>query len=87
MQHVGSSTDPFRYRWNNYRDSNRKAETVIENMQAYLFENFSSHGHNILEDFTRTLIDKTDGADHTRREEYWAKVLKTGSPYGLNTAA
>ena len=48
MQHVGSSTDPFRYRWNNYRDSNRKAETVIENMQAYLFENLSSHGHNIL---------------------------------------
>ena len=45
MQHVGSSTDPFRYCWNNYRDSNRKAETVIENMQAYLFENLSSHGH------------------------------------------
>ena len=32
-----------------------------------------------------TLIDKTDGSDSTRREEYWRKVLKTVAPYGLNT--
>ena len=40
-----------------------------------------------LEDFAITLIDKTDGADTTRRGEYWTRVLKTVSPYGLNTVA
>ena len=25
--------------------------------------------------------------DPTRREEYWGRVLKTVSPYGLNTVA
>ena len=47
-------------------------------MQADLFENFTSHGHYIfLEDCAITLIDKIDGADTTRREEYWRRVLKT----------
>ena len=57
-------------------------------MQAYLFEHFASYGHNdFLEDCTITLSDKTDGADPTRREEYLRRVLKTVSPYGLNTVA
>ena len=55
-------------------------------MQADLFENFTSLGHYaFLEDYAKTLIDKIDGADTTRREEYWRRVLKTVSPYGLNT--
>ena len=88
LQYVGSTTDPFRYRWNNYKDNNRKAERGVEHMQADLFEHFASHGHSgFLEDCTITLIDKTDGADPTRREEYWRRVLKTVSPYGLNTVA
>ena len=88
MQDVGSTTDPFCYRWNNYKDNNRKAERRVEHMQADLFEHFASNGHNgFLEDCTITLIDKTDGADPTRREEYWRRVLKTVSPYGLNTVA
>ena len=45
-------------------------------MQADLFEHFASNGHNgFLEDCTITLIDKTAGADPTRREEYWRRVL------------
>ena len=57
-------------------------------MQADLFEHFASNGHNgFLEDCTITLIDKTDGADPTRREEYWRRVLKTVSAYGFNTVA
>ena len=44
--------------------------------------------HNgFLKDCTITLSNKTDGADPTRREEYWRRVLKTVSPYGLNTVA
>ena len=88
LQYVGSTTDPFRYRWNNYKDNNRKAGRRVEHIQADLFEHFASNGHNgFLEDCTITLIDKTDGADPTRRAEYWRRVLKTVSPYGFNTVA
>ena len=88
LQYVGSATDLFRYRWNNYKDNNRKAERGVEHMQADLFEHFASNGHNgFLEDCTITLIDKTDGADPTRREEYWKRALKTVSSYGFNTVA
>ena len=88
MQYVGSTTDPFRYRWNNYKDNNRKAERGVEDMQSNLFEHFACNGHTgFLEDCAITLIDKTDDADPTRREEHWRRVLKTVSPYGLNTVA
>ena len=71
LQYVGPTTDPFRYRWNNYKDNNRKAERRVEHMQADLFKHFASHGHSsFLEDCTITLIDKTDGVDPTRSEEY-----------------
>lgn len=51
-------------------------------MQADLFEYFASHGHNsCLADCTINLTDKADGADPTRREGYWRRVLKTVSPY------
>ena len=54
-------------------------------MQPLLFEHFSSNGHNdFLEASSITLIDKTDGSDSTRREEYWRRVLKTVTPYELN---
>ena len=57
-------------------------------MQADLFEHFAFYGHSgLLEDCTKTLTGKTDGADPTRREEYWRRVLKTVSTYGLNTVA
>ena len=57
-------------------------------MQADLFEYFASDGHNgFLEVCTITLIDKTDGADPTSREEYRRRVLKTVSSYGLNAVA
>ena len=82
--YVGSTTDTFCYHWN--KDSNRKAEEGVEHMQADLFEHFATNEHNgFLEDCIITLIDKTDGADPTRRQEYWRRVLETVSPYGLNT--
>ena len=55
-------------------------------MQPLVLEHFFSNKHNgFLEDCSITLIDKTDGSDPTRREEYWRRVLKTVTPYGLNT--
>ena len=86
LQYLGSTFDPFCYRWNNYKVNNRKAGREVEHMQADLFEHFAYHGYNgFLEDCTITLIDKIDGADPIKREEYWRRVLKTVSPYGLNT--
>ena len=86
LQYVGSTTDKFRLRWNNYKENNRKAKRGEEHMQPLVFEHFSSNDHNgFLEDSSITLVEKTDGSDPTRRKEYWRKVLKTVTPCGLNT--
>ena len=54
-------------------------------MQPELFEHFHSEEYNgFLENCSITLIDKTDGSDPTRREEYWRMVLKAVAPDGLN---
>ena len=51
-------------------------------MQPLVLEQFSSNDHNgFLEDYSITLIDKTDGSDPTRSEEYWRRVLKTVTPH------
>ena len=85
LQYVGSTTDEFRLRWNNYKENNRKAKRGEEHMQPLALEHFSSSDHNgFLEDCSITLIDKTDGSDPTRRDEYWRRTLKTVTPYGLN---
>ena len=84
LQYVGSTTNKFTLRWNNYKENNRKAKRE-EHMQPLVFEHFSSNDHKgFLEDCSITLIGKTDGSDPTRREEYWRRVLKTVTPYGLN---
>ena len=86
LQYVGSTTDKFRFRWNNYKENDRKALRGEEHMQPELSEHFAVGNHScFLTDCSITLIDKTDGSDPTKREEYWRKVLKTVAPYGLNT--
>ena len=86
LQYVGFTTDKFHLHWNNYKENDRKALRGEEHMQPELFEHFAADSHNcFLTDCSITLIDKTDGSDPTRREEYWRKVLKTVAPYGLNT--
>ena len=85
LQYVGSTTDRFRLRWNNYKDNDRKAQRGEQHMQPELFQYFHSEGHNgFLQDCSITLIDKTDGSGPNRRGEYWRVVLKTVSPYVLN---
>ena len=52
-------------------------------MQEHLYRHFSSPGHGgFLNDVSVTLIDKTDGSDLKKREDYWMK--KTMAPYGFN---
>ena len=85
LQYIGSTTDRFRSRWNNYKDNDRKVQRAEEHMQLELFEHFHSEEHNwFFQDCSITLIDKTDGSDPTRRGKYWCVLLKTVAPYGLN---
>ena len=54
-------------------------------MQEHLFEHFKSRAHSgFLGNVSITLIDKTDGKDPKRRENYWMRTLKTYAPFGLN---
>ena len=54
-------------------------------MQEHLYRYFSSPGHRgFLNDVSVTLIDKTDGSDLKKREDYWMNTLKTMAPYRLN---
>ena len=54
-------------------------------MQEHLYRHFSSPGHRgFLTDVSVTLIDKTDGSDPKKQEDYWMKTLKTMAPYGLS---
>ena len=69
LQYVGSTTDKFCLRWNNYKENDRKALRGEEHMQPQLFENFAADNLNcFLTDCSITLIDKTHGSDPTRRE-------------------
>ena len=84
-QYVGSTTERFRFRWNNYKSCQRKAERGEDCMQKYFHDHFLSEGHNgLIDDVEIVFIDKTDPSDPTRREEFWRNKLKTLAPYGLN---
>ena len=49
-----------------------------QHMQPEVFEHFHSEELNgFLQDYSITLIDKTDVSDPARREEYWRAVFKT----------
>ena len=41
-------------------------------------------GHTEFFDVSITLIDKTDGSNPTKRENYWMQTLKAFAPDGLN---
>ena len=84
-QYVMETTDSFSYRWNNYKDNDRKHSREESCMQEHLFEHLSSMGHNgFLNNFSITLIDKIDGKNPKKREGYWRIPLKTFSPFGLS---
>ena len=46
LQHIGSTTDRFRLKWNNYKDNEKKVQRDQEHMQPELFQHFHSEGHN-----------------------------------------
>ena len=81
LQYVGSATDRFSLRWNNYKDNDRKAQRGEEHMQPELFQHFHSEEYNgFSKDCSITLNDKTDGSDPAKQQEYWHVGLKTVAP-------
>ena len=53
-------------------------------MQQLLYEHFYSEDHDgFLGNVSVSLIDKTDGFQPTKRENYWMGTLKTLAPLGL----
>ena len=85
MQAMSETMDDFRYRCKNYKFNSRKFDRKESCMQEHSYRHFSSPGYRrFLNDVSVTLIDKTDGSDPKKREDYWMKTLKTMAPYGLN---
>ena len=81
-QYVGSTTDKFRYRWNNYKNRQRNAEREEDHMQEYLHDHFLSQDHDgLLNSVEITLIDLSDPE---RREEFWRTKLRILAPLDLN---
>ena len=84
-QYVESTTDNFRYRWNNYKNCQCNAERWEDHMQRYLHEHFlRKDRHCLLNNVEITLIDKIDQSDTRRWEEFWRTKLRTLAPLGLN---
>ena len=81
-QYVGSTTDKFRYQWNNCKNCPRKAERGEDHTQKYLHDHFLSQDHDgLLNSVEITLIDLSDPE---RREEFWRTKLRTLAPLDLN---
>ena len=84
-QYVGKTVDSFRFRWNNYKNNNRKFLREEACMQQHLFEHFSNDDHSdFLDEVEIIFIDKTDSKDPNKRERYWRHTLRTMAPEGLN---
>ena len=68
----------FRYRWNNYKSNSRKFDRKEFCLQEHLYRQFSSSHHKrFLNYVSVTLINKTDGSDPKKWEDYCMKTLKT----------
>ena len=84
-QYNGQNVNEFSYRWDNYKNNNRKSLKVDDHNQAGIFANFQNLDHKgFLEDTEIAFIDKTNPSNFTRPEEFWIDTSKTRFPLGLN---
>ena len=84
-QYVWEATDNFRYRWNNFKDNDRKHSRKENFMQEYLLKHFNSMEHNgFLNNISATLTAKADDKNPKKREGYWRRTLKAYPPFEFN---
>ena len=86
-QYTGQTTDNFRGRWNNHKYKKKSFTRREKCIQEHLYKYFGREEHTEFLDYVSiALIDKTDGSNPTKRENYWMQTLKAYAPYGLNVA-
>ena len=88
-QYVGSTITPFLSRFNNYKSGARKVSKVYPKKcnvyQEQFHRHFNYEGHNGIEDWKITIIDRAENVlELRRRESYWQHRLNTFIPNGLN---
>ena len=84
-QYIGETTWEFRFRWNNYKCNDRKYARNEDCFQEHLFRHFHSvERTGFFENVKITLIDRTDGQNPKKREDYWRRTPKKYAPFGLN---
>ena len=82
---MGSTTTPFRLRFNNHKSCLRRYERGQRGICGeHLYVHFFGDEYIGLEDVSVKIIDVTDGRDPTAREGFWIQKLKCYTPLGLN---
>ena len=83
-QYLVETTYEFCLRWNNYKSNDRKNSRNEACMQERMSAHFKSEIHSsFLGNVFITVIDKTDGKDRKKRENYRVRTLKIYAPFGL----
>ena len=73
--------EEFGLRWDNFKSSDHKYQTLELFIQHYLFEHFNSQGHYcFLDEISTTFIDKADSSELLKRKIYRRSILKTIAP-------
>ena len=86
---MGSTITPFRSRFNNCKSEARKVSKVYPKKcnvyQEQFHRHFNSEGHNEMEDWKITIIDRAQNLlQLRRRESHWQHRLDTFISNGLN---
>ena len=77
-QYTGQTTDNFCGRWNNYKSKSKSFKRGEKCIQEHLYKHFESERDTeFLDDVSIALIDKIDGSNPTKGENYWMQTLKT----------
>ena len=83
-QYVGESIESFRYRWNSYKNNDRKHSRKESCMKKHLFKHFNSMEHNgFLNHVLIKLIDKKDRISTKKEKTIGGKVWKPTHPLDL----
>ena len=75
-QYVRKITDEFRLRWNNYKNNDKKMYGMMHVYRNICLSISKVNVTVFLGNVSITLIDKTNGKDPIKRENYWMRALK-----------
>ena len=83
-QYAAETTDSLRYRWNNYKDNDKKHSCKDSCMQEHLFKHFNSLRHNgFINNVSITRIDRPTVKTLNRKKISGGKLWKPTRPLDL----